>query len=49
MGSITADIEGREDEIIVGAKLGYAIFNKKTNELRYIKTVWGGDKALEEK
>jgi len=46
---ITADIEGREDEIIVGAKLGYAIYNKKTDELRYIKTVWGGDKALEEK
>lgn len=49
VGSITADIEGIEDEYIVGAKHGYAIFNKKTSELRYIKKVWNGDAALEEK
>ena len=38
--SVTADIEGTDDEYIVGAKAGYAIVNKQTGELRYIKKYW---------
>ncbi|KAF8471689.1 regucalcin like protein [Kalaharituber pfeilii] len=36
----TADIVGREDEYIVGAKAGFAIVNKKTGSFRYIKKFW---------
>ncbi|MCJ1243912.1 hypothetical protein MMC30_001109 [Trapelia coarctata] len=40
--SITADIEGSEnEEIIVGAKYGYATLNRQTGELKYLKKVWG--------
>lgn len=38
--SITADIEGHEGEYVVAAKLGFAIFNKSTGDLRYIKKVY---------
>ncbi|KAK4697434.1 hypothetical protein P7C71_g649, partial [Lecanoromycetidae sp. Uapishka_2] len=38
--STSADIEGNEDEIIVGAKYGYALMNRKTKKLEYIKKVW---------
>jgi hypothetical protein len=38
--SITADIDGHEGEYIVAAKLGFAIFNKTTDQLRYIKKVY---------
>ncbi|CAF9929859.1 hypothetical protein IMSHALPRED_008015 [Imshaugia aleurites] len=38
--STTADIEGSDGEIIVGAKRGYAIMNRKTKKLEYIKKVW---------
>lgn len=38
--SITADIEGHEGEYIVAAKLGFAIFDKSTGQLRYIKKVY---------
>ena len=38
--STTADIEGSDDEIIVGAKHGYAIMNRNTKKLEYIKKVW---------
>lgn len=38
--STTADIEGNEDEIVVGAKHGYAIMNRKTKKLEYITKVW---------
>ncbi|KAL8730856.1 MAG: hypothetical protein Q9166_003783 [cf. Caloplaca sp. 2 TL-2023] len=38
--STTAHIEGTEDELIVGAKLGFAIFNWKSQKLEYIKKVW---------
>jgi len=39
--SITADIQGPEDEeILVGAKYGYAKVNRKTGELRYVKKLW---------
>lgn len=45
---VTADIEGTDDEYIVGAKAGYAIVNKKTGELRYIKKFWD-DQEKEER
>lgn len=38
--STTADIEGSDNEIIVGAKEGYAIMNRETKKLEYIKKVW---------
>lgn len=38
--STTADIEGNDEEIIVGAKHGYALMNRKTKQLEYIKKVW---------
>ncbi|KAL8816630.1 MAG: hypothetical protein Q9223_004389 [Gallowayella weberi] len=38
--STTADIEGTEDELIVGAKLGYAIFKRSSGELEYVAKVW---------
>lgn len=38
--SITADIKDHEGEYIVAAKLGFAIFNKSTSQLRYIKRVY---------
>ncbi|MCJ1436120.1 hypothetical protein MMC27_005498 [Xylographa pallens] len=35
---ITADVDGaEEDEIIVGAKYGYAIVNRKTGAMKYLK------------
>lgn len=40
--STTAHIEGTDDELIVGAKLGYAIFDRSTRRLKYIKKVWDG-------
>ncbi|KAL8633212.1 hypothetical protein Q9189_001112 [Teloschistes chrysophthalmus] len=36
----TAHVEGADEEIIVGAKLGYAYYNQKSNKLEYIKKVW---------
>lgn len=33
-------MEGNEDEIIVGAKYGYAIMQRSTGKLEYIKKVW---------
>ena len=41
MYSTTADIEGNDEEIVVGAKYGYAVMDRKTKELHYIKKVWG--------
>lgn len=38
--SITAHIEGTDDELIVGAKLGYAIFTRSSGKLEYIRKVW---------
>ncbi|KAL9599093.1 MAG: hypothetical protein Q9219_004051 [cf. Caloplaca sp. 3 TL-2023] len=38
--STTAHIQGTDDELIVGAKLGYAIFNRGTKKVEYIKKVW---------
>ncbi|KAL8995179.1 MAG: hypothetical protein Q9169_005038 [Polycauliona sp. 2 TL-2023] len=38
--STTAHIEGTDDELIVGAKKGYAYYNRKSNKLEYIKKVW---------
>lgn len=38
--STTAHIEGTDNELIVGAKLGYAIFNKSSKKLEYIKKIW---------
>lgn len=45
---VTADIEGTDDEYIVGAKRGFAIVNKKTSDFKYIKKFWG-DLAKEER
>lgn len=36
----TADIEGRDDIILAGAKGGYAIVEKATGELKYFKKLW---------
>lgn len=38
--SITADIEGAEQDVIVGAKHGYAILNRDTGKIDYLKKVW---------
>lgn len=38
--SITADIEGSERDLIVGAKHGYAILNRDTGKINYLKKVW---------
>lgn len=38
--SVTANIEGSEEDLIVGAKLGYAILNRNTGHLEYLKKVW---------
>lgn len=38
--STTADIEGTDDEIIVGAKHGYALLDMKTGKHEYIKRLW---------
>ena len=38
--STTADIEGTADELIVGAKYGYALLARDTGEFEYIKRVW---------
>ena len=38
--STSADIEGNDDEIIVGAKFGFATLDRKTSKLNYIKKVW---------
>lgn len=38
--STTADIEGTDDEIIVGAKYGYALLDMKTGKHEYIKRLW---------
>ena len=38
--STSADIEHADDEIIVGAKLGYATLNRKTHHLTYVKKLW---------
>ena len=35
---ITADVEGtEEEEIIVGAKYGYALVNRQTGAMKYLK------------
>ncbi|KAL8778680.1 MAG: hypothetical protein Q9213_007294 [Squamulea squamosa] len=38
--STTAHIEGTDDELIVGAKLGYAYYKRSLGKLEYIKKVW---------
>ncbi|KAL9042568.1 MAG: hypothetical protein Q9214_003735, partial [Letrouitia sp. 1 TL-2023] len=38
--STTANIGGSEEDIVVGAKKGYAVLNQSTGKLRYIKKVW---------
>lgn len=38
--STTADIDGVDDEIIVGAKHGFALMQRSTGRLEYIKNVW---------
>ncbi|KAI9713748.1 MAG: hypothetical protein M1812_006586 [Candelaria pacifica] len=39
---VTADIEGSTKELIIGAKAGYALFNRETGEYKYIKQFWDG-------
>ena len=39
--STTADIEGDDGEIIVGAKEGFALMDRETKKLRYVKRIWG--------
>ncbi|KAI4276377.1 MAG: hypothetical protein LQ337_002548 [Flavoplaca oasis] len=38
--STTAYIEGTEDELIVGAKKGYAYYKRNSRKLEYVKKVW---------
>lgn len=38
--SITADIEGSEQDLIVGAKHGYAILNRHTGQINDLKNFW---------
>ncbi|CAL8576772.1 rRNA-processing protein cgr1 [Xanthoria parietina] len=38
--STTAHIEGTEDELIVGAKKGYAYYKRSSGKFEYIKKVW---------
>ncbi|MCJ1464336.1 hypothetical protein MMC07_002949, partial [Pseudocyphellaria aurata] len=38
--SITADIEGSEKDIIVGAKHGYALLNRNTGQIMTLKKIW---------
>lgn len=38
--SVTADIEGSQDHIIVGAKHGFALLDRKTAKHVYIKKLW---------
>ncbi|KAL8918241.1 MAG: hypothetical protein Q9208_007469 [Pyrenodesmia sp. 3 TL-2023] len=38
--STTARVEGTEDKLIVGAKLGYAYFERSSGKLEYVKKVW---------
>lgn len=38
--SITADIEGAEKDIIVGAKYGYALLNRSTGQINDLKKIW---------
>ena len=40
MFSTTAEIDGVDDQIIVGAKCGYALMQRSTGKLEYIKKVW---------
>ncbi|KAL7266900.1 rRNA-processing protein cgr1 [Rhizina undulata] len=39
-GNTDKDIEGNDEEFIVAAKRGYALFNKKTGKLRYVKKIY---------
>ena len=45
--STTADIQGSDDEIVVGAKGGYAILNRKTGGIDYLKKLWTADEGAE--
>ncbi|KAL8730673.1 MAG: hypothetical protein Q9181_004581 [Wetmoreana brouardii] len=36
----TADIEGTDDDLIVGSKLGYAYYKRSSGKLEYVKKVW---------
>ncbi|KAM0717292.1 hypothetical protein Q7P37_007144 [Cladosporium fusiforme] len=44
----TADIEGNDDEIIFGGKLGYGIFTRSTAEVRWIKKFWTDEERKED-
>lgn len=44
--SVTADIDRSQDEIIVGAKLGYAVLHRKTAKLTYVKKLWDDKDGL---
>lgn len=41
VNSTSAEIEDTDEEIIVGARSGFAILNRKTLKLDYICKVWG--------
>ncbi|RPA83488.1 regucalcin like protein [Ascobolus immersus RN42] len=43
----TADIEGRDDIYVAGAKYGYAIVERATGELKYFKKLWQTEKQQE--
>ena len=40
MHSVTADIEGSSDEIIIGAKYGFATLNRKTGKFENLQKLW---------
>lgn len=44
---VTADIEGRDDIILTGAKDGITTFDLKTGKHEYIAKLWGEDEGPE--
>lgn len=48
--SVTANIAGAakedQDELIVGAKCGFARLNRSTGKLTYIREAWGEEDGL---
>ena len=38
--SVTADIHGDDENIIVATKYGYATMNKENGKLAYVKKIW---------
>ncbi|OQO08662.1 hypothetical protein B0A48_06532 [Cryoendolithus antarcticus] len=44
----TANIEGNDDELIVGGQLGYGIFTRSTGDLRWIQKFWNDEERKQD-